>query len=86
VDKGLKRTDEKYSMFGNLPLLIPHEFGVCLIAKINLLGVSTPLKNRTTVEVREHLPAPSHRYGSARLRTEPLFPCRRKPAYRKRED
>jgi hypothetical protein len=56
-----------------------------LITKINVQSLSTLLKNRTTVEIRKLPPEPSHR-GSARLRTEPLILCRRKPAYRKRED
>jgi hypothetical protein len=35
-------------------------------------------KNRTTVEVRINTPALPHHDGAARLRTEPLFPCRRR--------
>ena len=46
--------------------------------KKNLKSLSTSPKNRTTVEVRVHMPAPSHHDGPARLCTEPLVPCRRK--------
>jgi hypothetical protein len=46
--------------------------------KKTLKSLSTSPKNRTTVEVRVHMPAPSHHDGPARLCTEPLVPCRRK--------
>jgi hypothetical protein len=48
-----------------------------MIAKKKPLSLSTHPANRTTVEVAIHIPAPLHRDGAVRFRTEPLFPCRR---------
>jgi hypothetical protein len=40
--------------------------------KKKVLSLSTCLRNRTTVELEIHMPVPSHRDGTARLRTEVL--------------
>jgi hypothetical protein len=46
-------------------------------SKINPKSLSTLPKNRTTLELRTHIPASPQRDGAVRRSTEPRVPCRR---------
>ena len=64
--------------------ILMREYGAPPSLQKNPQSLSTHPKNRTTVEVTIHIPAPPHRDGAARLSTEPLVPCRRNQLRRAR--